>query len=51
MNIIRHIRLSLLATLTAITLCQKSVVAADHSDADRDVMEGIKLSGEGAQQL
>src|ERR1035438_9721575 len=51
MNIIRSIGLFLLVALTAIALSQRSAMAADRSDADRDVMEGMKLSAEDAQQL
>jgi hypothetical protein len=47
MNVLRTV---LLVTLV-VTLSQKSVVATDHPDADRDALEGMKLSVEDAQQL
>ena len=51
MNVIRSMRRFLLVVLTAIGLLQKSAVAAERSDADRDALEGMKLSVEDAQQL
>ncbi len=48
MNVLRTF---LLVTLVLITLSRKSALAADSPDADRDVLEGMKLSVEDAQQL
>jgi len=51
MNSIRSLRRFLLVALAAIGLFRKSAVAAEHPDADRDALEGMKLSVEDAQQL
>jgi hypothetical protein len=51
LNVIRSIGLFLLVALAAIALSQKSAVAAEHPNADRGVMEGMKLSEDEAQQL
>jgi hypothetical protein len=51
MNVIRFLRRFLLVGLIAIGLSPKSDMAAGDSDADRDALEGMKLSVEDAQQL
>jgi hypothetical protein len=51
MNVIRSMRRFLLFALAAIGLFQRSAMAVERSDADRDALEGMKLSVEDAQQL
>jgi hypothetical protein len=51
MNVIRSMHGFLLTALTAISLSQKSIMAAGSSDADHDALDGTKLSVEDAQQL
>jgi hypothetical protein len=51
MNAIRSMRLFFLVVLTAIGLSRKSAMAVDGQDVDRQVLEGMKLSEEDAQQL
>jgi len=51
MNVIRSMRRFFLVALAVIGLFQKGAVAAGNSDADRDALEGMKLSVEDAQQL
>ena len=51
LNLIRSIRRFLFVALAIVILSRKNAVASDSSDADQDVMEGMKLSVEDAQQL
>ena len=51
MNLVRFLRPALLVAFIAIALSQKSAMALGSPDADRDVMEGMKLSEDEAQQL
>jgi hypothetical protein len=51
MNLVRFLRQAVLVVLTVSTLSPKETRAADSPDVDRDVLEGMKLSVEDAQQL
>jgi hypothetical protein len=52
MNLVRFLRSAFLIVLATIVLFPKIVLAADSSvDVDRDVLDGMKLSVEDAQQL